>query len=35
MQPDDRRVVSNFIVKALLGRDITMYGDGSQTRGFC
>jgi UDP-glucuronate decarboxylase len=35
MHPDDGRVVSNFIVQALLGRDITLYGDGSQTRAFC
>ena len=35
MQPNDGRVVSNFIVQALLGRDITIYGDGSQTRSFC
>jgi UDP-glucuronate decarboxylase len=35
MQPDDGRVVSNFIVQALLGNDITIYGDGSQTRSFC
>ena len=35
MHPNDGRVVSNFIVQALLGRDITMYGDGSQTRAFC
>jgi UDP-glucuronate decarboxylase len=34
MHPDGR-VVSNFIVQALLGRDITVYGDGSQTRSFC
>ena len=32
---DDGRVVSNFIVQALNGQDITMYGDGSQTRSFC
>ena len=32
---DDGRVVSNFIVQALLGKDITLYGDGSQTRSFC
>jgi UDP-glucuronate decarboxylase len=32
MHPNDGRVVSNFIVQALLGRDITVYGDGSQTR---
>ena len=35
MHPNDGRVVSNFIVQALLGRDITIYGDGSQTRAFC
>lgn len=35
MHPDDGRVVSNFIVQALLGKDITIYGDGSQTRSFC
>ena len=35
MRPDDGRVVSNFIVQALRGKDITMYGDGSQTRSFC
>ena len=35
MLPDDGRVVSNFIVQALQGRDITIYGDGSQTRSFC
>jgi UDP-glucuronate decarboxylase len=35
MHPNDGRVVSNFIVQALLGRDITMYGDGKQTRSFC
>jgi UDP-glucuronate decarboxylase len=35
MHPDDGRVVSNFIVQALQGRDITVYGDGSQTRAFC
>ncbi len=35
MHPHDGRVVSNFIVQALLGRDITLYGDGSQTRSFC
>jgi UDP-glucuronate decarboxylase len=35
MQADDGRVVSNFIVQALRGEDITMYGDGSQTRSFC
>ena len=35
MNPDDGRVVSNFIVQALRGEDITLYGDGSQTRSFC
>lgn len=35
MSPDDGRVVSNFIVQALEGRDITIYGDGTQTRSFC
>jgi UDP-glucuronate decarboxylase len=35
MHPNDGRVVSNFIVQALLGRDITVYGDGNQTRSFC
>jgi UDP-glucuronate decarboxylase len=35
MLPNDGRVVSNFIVQALLGRDITVYGDGEQTRSFC
>jgi len=35
MHPNDGRVVSNFIVQALTGQDITMYGDGSQTRSFC
>jgi UDP-glucuronate decarboxylase len=35
MHPNDGRVVSNFIVQALLGRDITVYGDGLQTRSFC
>ena len=35
MRPDDGRVVSNFIVQALQGKDITVYGDGSQTRSFC
>ncbi len=35
MHPNDGRVVSNFIVQALLGEDITIYGDGSQTRSFC
>ena len=35
MQANDGRVVSNFIVQALKGEDITIYGDGSQTRSFC
>uniref|UniRef100_UPI0040577D1B UDP-glucuronic acid decarboxylase family protein n=1 Tax=Candidatus Electronema sp. TaxID=2698783 RepID=UPI0040577D1B len=35
MHPNDGRVVSNFIVQALLGEPITIYGDGSQTRSFC
>jgi UDP-glucuronate decarboxylase len=35
MHPQDGRVVSNFIVQALRGSDITVYGDGSQTRSFC
>jgi UDP-glucuronate decarboxylase len=35
MHPSDGRVVSNFIVQALKGEDITVYGDGSQTRSFC
>lgn len=35
MQPDDGRVVSNFIVQALKGEPITIHGDGSQTRSFC
>ncbi|CAG9931332.1 UDP-glucuronic acid decarboxylase family protein [Candidatus Nitrotoga arctica] len=35
MQPGDGRVVSNFIVQALNGDDITIYGDGDQTRSFC
>lgn len=35
MLPDDGRVVSNFIVQALRGEPITIYGDGSQTRSFC
>lgn len=35
MHPHDGRVVSNFIVQALYGEDITIYGDGSQTRSFC
>jgi UDP-glucuronate decarboxylase len=35
MHPNDGRVVSNFIMQALQGEDITVYGDGSQTRSFC
>ncbi len=35
MNPDDGRVVSNFIVQALRGENITVYGEGSQTRSFC
>lgn len=35
MHPQDGRVVSNFIVQAISGQDITIYGDGSQTRSFC
>jgi len=35
MRPDDGRVVSNFIMQALTDEDITIYGDGSQTRSFC
>ncbi|MAT94391.1 MAG: NAD-dependent dehydratase [Halioglobus sp.] len=35
MHPNDGRVVSNFIVQALQGQDITLYGDGQQTRSFC
>lgn len=35
MDPQDGRVVSNFIIQALKGEDITIYGDGSQTRSFC
>lgn len=35
MDPNDGRVVSNFICQALTGQDITIYGDGSQTRSFC
>ncbi|ARJ66589.1 NAD-dependent dehydratase [Magnetospirillum sp. ME-1] len=35
MHPDDGRVVSNFIMQALQGQPITLYGDGSQTRSFC
>src|SRR3546814_2165810 len=35
MHPADGRVVSNFIMQALRGEDITIFGDGSQTRSFC
>ena len=35
MHPNDGRVVSNFIMQALRGEDITLYGDGRQTRSFC
>ena len=35
MHPKDGRVVSNFVVQALTGKNITLYGDGSQTRSFC
>ena len=35
MHPNDGRVVSNFIVQALKGTPITLYGDGTQTRAFC
>jgi UDP-glucuronate decarboxylase len=35
MHPNDGRVVSNFVVQALSGKDITIYGDGAQTRSFC
>ena len=35
MMPNDGRVVSNFIIQALKGKDITVYGDGKQTRSFC
>ena len=35
MHPNDGRVVSNFIVQALRGENITLYGDGTQTRSFC
>ena len=35
MNPDDGRVVSNFVVQALRGIDITVYGEGNQTRSFC
>jgi UDP-glucuronate decarboxylase len=35
MDPDDGRVVSNFVTQAIRGENLTMYGDGSQTRAFC
>jgi dTDP-glucose 4,6-dehydratase len=35
LQPNDGRVISNFVVQALRGEDLTIYGDGSQTRSFC
>jgi len=35
MHPNDGHVVSNFIIQTLKGEDITIYGDGSQTRSFC
>jgi len=35
MRPDDGRVVSNFVIQALAGEDLTVYGDGSYTRSFC
>lgn len=35
MHPNDGRVVSNFIIQALQGQPITIYGDGQQTRSFC
>lgn len=35
MHPNDGRVISNFVLQALTGKDITIYGDGSQTRSFC
>lgn len=35
MRPEDGRVISNFLVQALRGQDITIYGDGSQSRSFC
>jgi len=35
MRPNDGRVVSNFIVQALQGKPLTIYGEGSQTRSFC
>ncbi|HEG43574.1 MAG TPA: NAD-dependent epimerase/dehydratase family protein [Phycisphaerales bacterium] len=35
MRPDDRRVISNFILQALRGEDIAIFGDGEHTRSFC
>ena len=35
LQPNDGRVISNFLMQALRGEDLTIYGDGSQTRSFC
>lgn len=35
MRPNDGRVAANFIVQALQGKRLTVFGDGSQTRGFC
>ena len=35
MHPNDGRVVSNFIIQALKNKDLTIYGDGKQTRSFC
>ena len=35
MRPDDGRVVTNFLVQALTGRPLTIYGEGTQTRSFC
>src|SRR6516165_4152383 len=35
MHPNDGRVISNFVVQALQNKDITVYGDGTQTRAFC
>ncbi|MDP3724195.1 MAG: GDP-mannose 4,6-dehydratase, partial [bacterium] len=35
LQKDDGRVISNFLTQALAGQDLTVYGDGSQTRSFC
>ena len=35
MHPNDGRVISNFIIQALLDKDLTVYGDGTQTRSFC